>query len=167
MLMDFTLTTMESAKEFQSSQSLVMLASSSKAQRDALSAHLVAEHAQVPPFVLPVLKADSASLTDPAELSVVMESLPELNNAMIETVLVTMDVQLHAQLNHCGLALVSHQSVLITVHQFAEMEESKREKTVTMEISLTEMDAATDVKENQPQLLVATHQATPLQPTED
>ena len=155
-LMDSTLTITVFVKRFQLSQSPVMLAPSLIAQKDALLVQLTANHVQVPLFVLLALKLDSMLSMEPAELSVEMDSLPELNNAMTETLLETTDVQLHAQSNHCGPVLVSHQFVPTMARLFVEMEELKRQKNVMTEISLTEMDAATDARKNQ-QPLMALH----------
>ena len=77
-----------------------------------------------------------------------MEPLLELNNVMTQTVLETMDAQLHAQLNHCGLALANHQFVLTMARLFVETEESKVGNNAMIEILLIMMDAAADVKEN-------------------
>lgn len=159
--MDSTLTITEFVKRFQLSQSPVMLAFSLTAKKDVLPVQLDADHARALLFVQLALKMDSASLTVPAEPSVVMESLLELSNVMTETVLETMDVQLHAQLNHCGLVLANHQFVLTMAQLFVETEESKKEKSVMMEILSMVMDAATDVKENK--LLVMELHQTDLQ----
>jgi hypothetical protein len=83
-----------------------------------------------------------------------MESLLELNNVMTQTVLETMDAQLHAQLNHCGLALANHQFVLTMAHLFVETEELKVGKNAMIEILLIMMDAAADVKKKKLLIMV-------------
>jgi hypothetical protein len=152
-LMDSTSTITEFVKKFQLFQSLAMLGSFLKVQKDVLPVQLDADHAQARRFVLLVLKMDSLSWMDHAEQFVEMDWLLELSNAMTETVLETTDVQLHVQLNHCGLVLVNHLFVLTTALLFVEMEESKEEKNVMMGILWMEMDAATDVKENRLQVM--------------
>lgn len=78
---------------------------------------------------------------------------------MTETPLETTDARPHAQSNHCGLALDSHQSVLTTAQLFAEMVESKEEKNAMTEILSMVMDAASDVKESKLQVMEDLHQA--------
>ncbi len=134
MPMVFTLTITEFVKKFQLSQLPAMLAFSLTAQKDVSLVQLDADHAQAPLFVPLALKMDSALLMEPAEPFVVMEPLLELNNVMTETLLQMMDARLHAQLNHCGLALVNHQFVLTMAPLFVETEEFKEGRNVMMEI---------------------------------
>jgi hypothetical protein len=91
-----------------------------------------------------------ASLMDLAEHHVVMESLLELNNVMIEIMLLMMDVPQHALSSNYGPVQDNHQFVHIMDHPFVVMVEFKEEKNVMMEILLMEMDVITDVKKNLP-----------------
>lgn len=145
-LMVFTSTITESVKRFQLFQSHVMLVLSSTPQRDALSVQQDAKHAQAPQFVPLVLKTDLVSSVEHARQFAVMELLPELNNVMIRTVLLTRAVLLLVQLSPCSLAQVSHQFVFTMVQPFAEMVVLKLVKVVMMETSSMEMVAATDAK---------------------
>lgn len=133
MLMDFTSTTLEFVKRYLLYQSLVMLVSSLIAPEDVSPAPLDAELARAPLFAQLVLKPDSLLSMELAEPFVVMESLPDLNNVMIETLPETMAAQLLAQLRICGLAQANHQFVLTTAPLFAEMAELKETSNAMME----------------------------------
>lgn len=147
-LTDFTSTTSEFVKKFQLFQLLVMLVSSLTAPKGALHVHLDAELAQVPQFALLVFKTDLALSMEPAEPSVVMELLLELNNVTIKTLPATMDAHLLAQLSLCGLVLDSHQFVLTTALPFVETAELKEMNNVMMETWLMVMAVTTDAREN-------------------
>lgn len=131
--MDYILTTTESVKKSFLLQLLVMLDSSSIAQRDVLHAQLVAKAAQVLPSVLLVLKTVSQSSMEFVKLNVVMDLLLELNNVMIETDFLTMAVHQHVKLKLSGPVLVNHQFVPTMVQLFVETEELKEENNVMME----------------------------------
>jgi hypothetical protein len=132
--MVFTLTITEFVKKFQLCQLPAMLAFSLTAQKDVSLVQLDVDHAQALLFVPFALKMGSASLMEPAEPFVVMELLLELNNVMTKTLLQMTDAQLHAQLNHCGLALVNHQFVPTMAPLFVETEELKEGRNAMMEI---------------------------------
>lgn len=126
--------------------------SSSTATRDVLPVQLDARPAQAPQSVPHAFKMDSQSSREPVKPFVVMDSLPELNNAMIKIPSVTMDAQLPAPFKPYGLVLANHLSVPTTAQLFAETAESKGEKNVMMEISSTETVAQTNVlRKPQPQ----------------
>lgn len=131
--MDSILTTTEFVKKSFLLQLLVMLDSSSIAQRDVLHAQLVAKAAQVLPSVLFVLKTVSQSSMEFVKLNVVMDLLLELNNVMIETDFLTMAVHQPVKLKLSGPVLVNHQFVPTMVQLFVETEELKEENNVMME----------------------------------
>lgn len=131
--MDSILTTTEFVKKSFLLQLLVMLDSSSIAQRDVLHAQLVAKAAQVLPSVLLVLKTVSQSSMEFVKLNVVMDLLLELNNVMIETDFLTMAVHQPVKLKLSGPVLVNHQFVPTMVQLFVETEELKEENNVMME----------------------------------
>lgn len=131
--MDSILTITEFVKKSFLLQLLVMLDSSSIAQRDVLHAQLVAKAAQVLPSVLFVLKTVSQSSMEFVKLNVVMDLLLELNNVMIETDFLTMAVHQPVKLKLSGPVLVNHQFVPTMVQLFVETEELKEENNVMME----------------------------------
>lgn len=131
--MDSILTTTEFVKKSFLLQLLVMLDSSSIAQRDALPVQLAARAVQVLPSVLLVLKTVSQSSTEFVKLNVVMDLLLELNNVMIETDFLTMAVHQPVKLKLSGPVLVNHQFVPTMVQLFVETEELKEENNVMME----------------------------------
>lgn len=159
--MDSILTTTEFVKKSFLLQLLVMLDSSSIAQRDVLHAQLVAKAAQVLPSVLFVLKTVSQSSMEFVKLNVVMDLLLELNNVMIETDFLTMAVHQPVKLKLSGPVLVNHQFVPTMVQLFVETEELKEENNVMMETWSTMMDVQADVKKklpHQPQPTTLDHQ---------
>lgn len=131
--MDSILTITEFVKRLFLLQLLVMMDSSSIAQRDVLLVLLVARAAPVLLFVLHVLKLVSQSSMEFVKPNVVMDLLPELNNVMIETNFLTMAAHQPVKLKLSGPVLVNHQFVLIMVQLFVEMEELREEKNVMME----------------------------------
>lgn len=131
--MDSILTITEFVKKSFLFQLLVMLDSSSIAQRDALPVQLAARAVQVLPSVLLVLKTVSQSSTEFVKLNVVMDLLLELNNVMIETDFLTMAVHQPVKLKLFGPVLVNHQFVPTMVQLFVETEELKEENNVMME----------------------------------
>lgn len=131
--MDSILTITEFVKRLFLLQLLVMMDSSSIAQRDVLLVLLVARAAPVLLFVLHVLKLVSQSSMEFVKPNVVMDLLPELNNVMIETNFLTMAAHQLVKLKLSGPVLVNHQFVLIMVQLFVEMEELREEKNVMME----------------------------------
>lgn len=131
--MDSILTITEFVKRLFLLQLLVMMDSSSIAQRDVLLVLLVARAAPVLLFVLHVLKLVSQSSMEFVKPNVVMDLLPELNNVMIETNFLTMAAHQLVKLKLSGPVLVNHQFALIMVQLFVEMEELREEKNVMME----------------------------------
>ena len=163
--MDFILTITEFVKKSFLLQLLVMLDSSSIAQRDVLHVQLVARVAPVLLFVLLVLKTVSQLSVEFVKPNAVMDLLPEMNNVMIETDFLTMAAHQPVKLKLSGLVPVNHQFVPIMVQLFAEMEELKEEKNVMTETWSTVTDVQTDVKKKLPQ---PPHPPTTLdQPLED
>lgn len=159
--MDSILTITEFVKKSFLLQLLVMLDSSSIAQRDALPVQLAARAVQVLPSVLLVLKTVSQSSTEFVKLNVVMDLLLELNNVMIETDFLTMAVHQPVKLKLFGPVLVNHQFVPTMVQLFVETEELKEENNVMMETWSTMMDVQADVKKklpHQPQPTTLDHQ---------
>lgn len=159
--MDSILTITEFVKKSFLLQLLVILDSSSIAQRDVLPVQLAARAVQVLPSVLLVLKTVSQSSTEFVKLNVVMDLLLELNNVMIETGFLTMAVHQLAKLKLFGPVLVNHQFVPTMVQLFVETEELKEENNVMMETWSTMMDVQADVKKklpHQPQPTTLDHQ---------
>ena len=148
--MDSILTITEFVKKSFLLQLLVMLDSSSIAQRDVLPVQLAARAVQVLPSVLLVLKTVSQSSTEFVKLNVVMDLLLELNNVMIETDFLTMAVHQPVKLKLSGPVLVNHQFVPTMVQLFVETEELKEENNVMMETWSTMMDVQADVKKKLP-----------------
>lgn len=131
--MDSILTITEFVKRLFLLQLLVMLDSSSIAQRDVLLVLLVARVAPVLLFVLHVLKLVSQLSMEFVKPNVVMDLLPELNNVMIEINFLTTAAHQPVKLKLSGPVLVNHQFVLTMVQLSVEMEELREEKNVMME----------------------------------
>lgn len=148
--MDSILTITEFVKKSFLLQLLVMLDSSSIAQRDVLPVQLAARAVQVLPSVLLVLKTVSQSSVEFVKPNVVMDLLLELNNVMIETDFLTMAAHQPVKLKLSGPVLVNHQFVPTMVQLFVETEELKEENNVMMETWSTMMDVQADVKKKLP-----------------